>query len=148
MLQKVYTAMRYYVYIIVHSCSPKPIAHYGFGLLEGRTIYAFQSLLDNPITSGYDESTRQDSFEHSEPNMKLKRFTSAIVAASICFAPMARIQRANSNPAIIAPIAFCAGTAGVGCVLVGTAIIGGSNLLRVAKLQRQLLCSKPRWRNS
>ena len=57
--------------------------------------------------------------------MKLKRFTSAIVAASICLAPIARIQRANSNPAIIAPIAFCAGTAGVGCVLVGTAIVGG-----------------------
>ena len=58
--------------------------------------------------------------------MKLKRFTSAIIAASICFAPMAGIQRANSNPAIIAPLAFCAGTAGVGCVLVGTAIVGGT----------------------
>lgn len=32
----------------------------------------------------------------------------------------------NANPAVLAPAAFCAGTAGVGCVLVGVAIVGGS----------------------
>ncbi|MCG6138732.1 MAG: hypothetical protein MET45_29745 [Nostoc sp. LLA-1] len=32
----------------------------------------------------------------------------------------------KANPAILAPAAFCAGTAGVGCVLVGVAIIGGT----------------------
>ncbi|MBD2682878.1 hypothetical protein H6H03_36055 [Nostoc paludosum FACHB-159] len=32
----------------------------------------------------------------------------------------------NANPAVLAPAAFCAGTAGVGCVLVGVAIIGGT----------------------
>ena len=32
----------------------------------------------------------------------------------------------NANPAVIvAPAAFCAGTAGVGCILIGTAVIGG-----------------------
>jgi hypothetical protein len=33
---------------------------------------------------------------------------------------------ANANPAVLAPAAFCAGTAGVGCVLIGVAIIGGT----------------------
>ncbi|MHC5725560.1 MAG: hypothetical protein ACYT04_52120 [Nostoc sp.] len=32
----------------------------------------------------------------------------------------------NANPAVLAPAAFCAGTAGVGCVLVGVAIISKS----------------------
>ncbi|MBD2358160.1 hypothetical protein H6G41_26710 [Tolypothrix sp. FACHB-123] len=32
----------------------------------------------------------------------------------------------NANPAVIlAPAAFCAGTAGVGCILIGTAVVGG-----------------------
>ncbi|AFZ24267.1 hypothetical protein Cylst_2023 [Cylindrospermum stagnale PCC 7417] len=32
---------------------------------------------------------------------------------------------ANANPAILAPAAFCAGTAGIGCVIVGVVAIGG-----------------------
>lgn len=32
---------------------------------------------------------------------------------------------AKANPAVLAPVAFCAGTAGVGCILVGTAVISG-----------------------
>lgn len=31
----------------------------------------------------------------------------------------------KANPAVLAPVAFCAGTAGVGCVIVGTVAIGG-----------------------
>lgn len=33
--------------------------------------------------------------------------------------------KAQANPAVLAPAAFCAGTAGVGCVFIGVATIGG-----------------------
>ncbi|MCF4967163.1 hypothetical protein [Nostoc sp. CMAA1605] len=32
----------------------------------------------------------------------------------------------SANPAVLAPAALCAGTAGVGCVLIGVAIVGGT----------------------
>lgn len=36
------------------------------------------------------------------------------------------VSPAKANPALLAPAAFCAGTAGVGCVLLGTVLIGGT----------------------
>jgi hypothetical protein len=52
----------------------------------------------------------------------MKRLISALLVVSIS----ANISKpVKANPAVLAPGAFCAGTAGVGCVLMGTAIIGG-----------------------
>lgn len=45
----------------------------------------------------------------------------AIAMPVVSFMP----RRVEANPAILAPAAFCAGTAGVGCVLIGTALVGG-----------------------
>jgi hypothetical protein len=53
----------------------------------------------------------------------LKSIISILLASSIAFVP---ISRAKANPAVLAPVAFCAGTAGVGCVLIGTVIVGGA----------------------
>jgi hypothetical protein len=52
--------------------------------------------------------------------MKLKQFVSLTLASSMLAISVP--QKANSNPAILAPAALCAGTAGVGCVLI---IVGG-----------------------
>lgn len=35
------------------------------------------------------------------------------------------MPKAKANPAILAPAAICVGSAGIGCVLIGVAVIGG-----------------------
>jgi hypothetical protein len=52
----------------------------------------------------------------------MKRLISALLVVSIS-ASIAKPVKAN--PAVLAPVAFCAGTAGVGCILVGVATVGG-----------------------
>ena len=47
------------------------------------------------------------------------------VGVAIAFS-ITSIPRTRANPALLAPAAFCAGTAGVGCVLLGTILIGGT----------------------
>ncbi|AFY51290.1 hypothetical protein Nos7524_5600 (plasmid) [Nostoc sp. PCC 7524] len=57
------------------------------------------------------------------------KFKSKIIAigTSLVLAGTALpVRPVNANPAVLAPAAFCAGTAGVGCVLVGVAIVGGT----------------------
>ncbi|WP_062288944.1 hypothetical protein [Nostoc piscinale] len=54
----------------------------------------------------------------------MKRFTSLVLVGAIsisCLSP----RPSQANPAVLAPAAFCAGTAGVGCVLIGVATVGG-----------------------
>ena len=45
----------------------------------------------------------------------------AVIATATSFC----VKPSEANPAILAPVALCAGTAGVGCILIGTALIGG-----------------------
>jgi len=52
----------------------------------------------------------------------VKRFVAIVIASSI----LSTSIPTRANPAILAPAAFCAGTAGVGCVLVGVAVVGGA----------------------
>jgi hypothetical protein len=54
--------------------------------------------------------------------MKLKQLISLTLASSML--ALSIPQRANSSPAILAP-AICAGTAGIGCVVIGVATVGG-----------------------
>jgi hypothetical protein len=54
--------------------------------------------------------------------MKFKSLISIGLTSSML--AMSIPQKANSNPAILAP-AICAGTAGIGCVVIGVATIGG-----------------------
>lgn len=63
--------------------------------------------------------------------LSLKRITSLLLASTII---VSTTPKANANPAVLAPAAFCAGTAGVGCILIGTAVIGGA-LYYVWRLQ-------------
>jgi hypothetical protein len=55
--------------------------------------------------------------------MKINKLCPAVATSFIlsCFPVQTR-----ANPAALAPVAFCAGTAGVGCVLVGIAIVGST----------------------
>lgn len=53
----------------------------------------------------------------------MKRLTSVLVAITLIAFPVSR--PAKANPAVLAPMALCAGTAGVGCVLIGVAVVGG-----------------------
>lgn len=53
----------------------------------------------------------------------MKKFTSLVLVGAIAVSLIPRPSQAN--PAVLAPAAFCAGTAGVGCVLVGVAVVGG-----------------------
>ncbi|MEA5504947.1 hypothetical protein VB735_17910 [Halotia wernerae UHCC 0503] len=51
---------------------------------------------------------------------------SIAVAISIALSCSGFSHPVNADPAILAPVAFCAGTAGIGCVLVGVAVVGGT----------------------
>ncbi|WP_062288805.1 hypothetical protein [Nostoc piscinale] len=54
----------------------------------------------------------------------MRKFTSLVLVSAIsisCLSP----RPSQANPAVLAPAAFCAGTAGVGCVLIGVATVGG-----------------------
>ncbi|MBW4643079.1 MAG: hypothetical protein KME23_08810 [Goleter apudmare HA4340-LM2] len=53
----------------------------------------------------------------------LQQITVGVALTSLCLS--ASVKPSQANPAILAPVALCAGTAGVGCILVGTALIGG-----------------------
>lgn len=53
----------------------------------------------------------------------LRRIVAASLAASFCVSVNPKPSQAN--PVILAPAAICAGTAGIGCILIGTALIGG-----------------------
>ena len=56
--------------------------------------------------------------------MKIIRQISAGVAiVSIGFL---NIEKSTANPAVLAPAAICAGTAGVGCIVIGTIMVGGT----------------------
>jgi hypothetical protein len=64
-------------------------------------------------------------------NSIMSKFRAVIqpsIAVAISFAMLAPtfLRPVNANPAILAPAALCAGTAGVGCVLVGVAFVGGT----------------------
>jgi hypothetical protein len=67
--------------------------------------------------------TTKSRFHLTKRKMKLKSLISLTLASSIL--ALSIPQRANSNPAILAPAALCAGTAGVGCVLI---VVGGVGL--------------------
>ncbi|MBD2492525.1 hypothetical protein [Aulosira sp. FACHB-615] len=54
-------------------------------------------------------------------NQKFVAIGAAIALSIPSFSPPVK-----ANPAVLAPAAFCAGTAGVGCVLVVVATIGGT----------------------
>ncbi len=56
--------------------------------------------------------------------MKIIKQLSAI-ALAVTLSISGNIRSTSANPAILAPAAFCAGTAGVSCVLIGVAVIGG-----------------------
>ncbi len=51
---------------------------------------------------------------------------SIAVAISIALSSSSFSRPVHANPAILAPAAFCAGTAGIGCVLIGVAVVGGT----------------------
>lgn len=58
--------------------------------------------------------------------MKILRQIAAItLVTSLSVGGVGQVKQAEANPAAIAPAAFCAGTAGVGCVIIGTAVVGG-----------------------
>ncbi|AFY48528.1 hypothetical protein Nos7524_2695 [Nostoc sp. PCC 7524] len=48
------------------------------------------------------------------------------VAISFALSCSSFSRPVNANPAILAPAAFCAGTAGVGCILIGAVAIAGA----------------------
>lgn len=50
---------------------------------------------------------------------KLTSIVLSVVLLAITVKPV------KANPAVIAPISICAGTAGIGCILIGTAVVGG-----------------------
>lgn len=50
---------------------------------------------------------------------------SKLLAATLAIAFVNPVKPTNANPAAIAIPAICAGTAGVGCILIGSAVIGG-----------------------
>jgi hypothetical protein len=58
------------------------------------------------------------------PIFKLKPVVA--IATSIALSCVSFSRPVNANPAVIAPAALCAGTAGIGCVLVGVAAVGGT----------------------
>jgi len=54
-------------------------------------------------------------------------FQQGIAVAISLTLPFSSFSRpVNANPAVLAPAVLCAGTAGVGCVLVGVGILGGT----------------------
>lgn len=53
----------------------------------------------------------------------LQQIAVSVTLASFCLSTS--VKPSQANPAILAPVAFCAGTAGVGCVLIGVAVVGG-----------------------
>jgi uncharacterized protein YxeA len=48
-----------------------------------------------------------------------------IIAVVLVGAIALQPQKVEANPAIAAPAVFCLGTAGLGCVLVATTVVGG-----------------------
>lgn len=56
--------------------------------------------------------------------MKIKLFT-AVFLSVLQVVPLLSPQPVKGHPAVLAAPAICAGTAGVGCVLVFTAAVGG-----------------------
>ncbi|MCC5623356.1 hypothetical protein [Nostoc sp. CHAB 5715] len=75
-----------------------------------------------PSDRGYDPGRGQPSIGRTKKKI-LRQIAVIVTATSFCIS--ASVKPSQANPAILAPVAFCAGTAGVGCVFVGVAIIGG-----------------------
>jgi hypothetical protein len=53
----------------------------------------------------------------------VKQIMVGVIASTFAITP--NIKTASGNPAILAPVALCAGTAGAGCVLIGVAFVSG-----------------------
>lgn len=51
----------------------------------------------------------------------MRKLVALALAGAICLQP----RKVEANPALAAPVAFCAGTAGIGCVFVATTVVGG-----------------------